>query len=69
MATNEIVQRVGRTAQGTRAVTGHVVEVVEAAGKTGAAADDVLGAASDLSAQAEQLRQEVARFLVDVRAA
>ena len=68
-ATNEIVHRVGRTAQDTRAVTGHVAEVAEAAERTGLAADHVLQAASDMSAQADQLRQEVARFLVNVRAA
>jgi methyl-accepting chemotaxis protein len=34
-ATNEIVHRVGRTAQDTRAVTGHVAEVTEAAERTG----------------------------------
>ena len=68
-ATNEIVHRVGRTAQDTRAVTGHVAEVTEAAERTGRAADHVLQAASDMSAQADHLRQEVARFLVDVRAA
>ncbi|KQQ14748.1 chemotaxis protein [Methylobacterium sp. Leaf123] len=68
-ATSEIVHRVGRTAQGARAVTGHVAEVAEAAEQTGFAADHVLQAASDMSDQAEQLRQEVARFLVNVRAA
>jgi methyl-accepting chemotaxis protein len=50
-------------------VTGHVAEVTEAAERTGRAADHVLQAASDMSAQADHLRQEVARFLVDVRAA
>ncbi|MGW5958760.1 methyl-accepting chemotaxis protein [Methylorubrum populi] len=68
-ATNEIVHRVGRTAQGTRAVTGHVAEVAEAAERTGAAAEHVLQAASDMTGQAETLRQEVARFLANVRAA
>lgn len=68
-ATNEIVLRVGRTAEGTRAVTGHVAEVAQAAEQTGFAAEHVLQAASELSSQAEQMRQEVARFLVDVRAA
>ena len=69
VATNEIVLRVGRTAEGTRAVTGHVAEVAQAAEQTGFAAEHVLQAASALSSQAEQMRQEVARFLVDVRAA
>ena len=68
-ATTEIVHRVGQTAQGTRAVTGHVAEVAEAAEQTGVAAGHVLQAASDMTAQAEALRQEVARFLVNVRAA
>ena len=68
-ATNEIVLRVGRTAEGTRAVTDHVAEVAQAAEQTGFAAEHVLQAASALASQAEQMRQEVARFLVDVRAA
>ena len=68
-ATHEIVLRVGQTADGTRAVTDHIAGVAQAADLTGMAAGDVLEAASDLSAQAEELRREVARFLVDVRAA
>jgi hypothetical protein len=40
-----------------------------AASETGAAASQVLGAASALSKQSEALRTEVDRFLAEVRAA
>ena len=40
-----------------------------AAEETGAAASQVLGAASELSRQSEHLGAEVARFLATVRAA
>ncbi|MDK1021160.1 MAG: hypothetical protein QGD90_05945 [Candidatus Hydrogenedentes bacterium] len=44
-------------------------EVNQAAAETGSAAGQVLGAAAELSKQAEALRAEVDKFLVEVRAA
>ncbi len=41
----------------------------EAAGSTGAAAEQVLGAAGGLSRQAERLTSEVNSFIAEVRAA
>ena len=41
----------------------------QAAGQTGAAATQVLGAASELSQQAEKLRGEVDTFIATLRAA
>jgi len=43
--------------------------VTQAAGETGAAASQVLGAAGELASQAENLRQEVDKFLASIRAA
>ncbi|ACB23761.1 methyl-accepting chemotaxis sensory transducer [Methylobacterium radiotolerans JCM 2831] len=68
-ATQEIVRNVGEAAQGTGAVTGTIARVAGAAGETGAAAGQVLGAASALSRQSEHLAAEVGRFLATVRAA
>jgi len=43
--------------------------VTQAAGHTGAAAGQVLGAARELALQTETLRGQVERFLADIRAA
>ncbi|MDP4004640.1 globin domain-containing protein, partial [Methylobacterium sp. NEAU K] len=68
-ATREIVRNVGQAAQGTGAVTATIADVAGAAEETGAAAGQVLNAASELSRQSEHLDAEVARFLINVRAA
>ncbi|KMO17401.1 chemotaxis protein [Methylobacterium indicum] len=68
-ATQEIVRNVAEAATGTGAVTGTIATLAEAAGETGAAAAQVLGAASEMSRQSEHLSAEVARFLATVRAA
>ncbi|MDP4004613.1 methyl-accepting chemotaxis protein [Methylobacterium sp. NEAU K] len=68
-ATQEIVRNVGRAAAGTSEVTANIAGVASAAGGAGAAAAQVLGSASELSSQAEQLDAEVHRFLDTVRAA
>lgn len=68
-ATQEIVRNVAQAAMGTGEVTSNIAGVAGAAEETGAAASQVLGAASELSRQSKHLTAEVARFLVDVRAA
>ncbi len=68
-ATQEIVRNVAEAAAGTGAVTGTIATLAETAGETGAAAAQVLGAASEMSRQSEHLSAEVARFLATVRAA
>jgi methyl-accepting chemotaxis protein len=68
-ATREIVRNVGQAAQGTAGVTDSIIRVAEASTATGAAADAVLGATTDLSRQSEHLAAEVHRFLDGVRAA
>jgi methyl-accepting chemotaxis protein len=50
-------------------VTSNIVGVAQTSEETGAAATQVLGAASELSSQFERLKTEVVRFLDGVRAA
>jgi len=69
VATAEIARNVSQTAQATQEVTTNIGGVSAAANETGAAADLVLSAASNLSKQAEQLSGEVTTFLAGVRAA
>ena len=68
-ATNEISRSVQLAAKSTGDVSINVSRITESAGETGAAASQVLTAASELSCQSEQLRAEVDKFLVTVRAA
>jgi methyl-accepting chemotaxis protein len=50
-------------------VTGSIVDVQQGAGETGAAANQVLGAAQELARHSNDLGQEVANFLRGVKAA
>ena len=68
-ATQEIVRNVAQASAGTHAVTGNIAGVAQASEETGAAASQVLAAASELSRQSEHLGAEVQRFLATVRAA
>jgi methyl-accepting chemotaxis protein len=68
-ATQEIVRNVAQASSGTAEVTGNIAGVAQASEETGAAADQVLSAASELSRQSEQLGAEVDRFLATIRAA
>lgn len=68
-ATAEITRNVQQTAASTREVTSNIAGVSQASNETGAAAGQVLNAASDLSKQAERLTQEVNTFVAGVRAA
>lgn len=68
-ATREIAQSVQRVAAGTQEVTGNIGRVSRGAGDTGSAAGQVLGAASELSHQAERLTAEVHGFVAGVKAA
>ncbi|PIU05159.1 MAG: methyl-accepting chemotaxis protein, partial [Methylobacterium sp. CG09_land_8_20_14_0_10_71_15] len=56
-------------AAGTGEVTTNIAGVAGAAEETGAAASQVLSAASELSRQSEQLRAQVSHFLATIRAA
>jgi methyl-accepting chemotaxis protein len=68
-ATQEIARNVQQAAQGTQEVSGNIGGVKEASASTGAAANQVLGAAGQLSKQSEQLTEEVDAFLAGVKAA
>ena len=68
-ATQEIARTAQQAAVGTGEVSENIGSVTRTASDTGSAANEVLQAASGLSAQAESLRGEVAKFLVTVRAA
>jgi methyl-accepting chemotaxis protein len=50
-------------------VTTNIASVSQAATETGSAAARVLGAAQDLSREAERLTGEVDHFVADIRAA
>jgi len=68
-ATEGIARNVQQAAAGTAEVSQNVSGVTRALNKTGRTASDVLVAVGQLSQQAETLRQQVGRFLTQVRAA
>ena len=68
-ATQEIARNVQEAARGTQEVSANVGGVTQSSRETGSAATQVLGAAGELSKQAETLRREVDQFLSSVRAA
>jgi methyl-accepting chemotaxis protein len=68
-ATAEISRNVQQAASGTSGVSANIGGVSETAVRTGDAAGQVLTAATRLSEQADALRQQIDRFLRDVKAA
>lgn len=66
-ATSEIAKNVTEAAMGTQEVTSNMVGVSKAAGDTGAAATQVLSAASEVAKYGELLRSKVRDFLDGVR--
>lgn len=68
-ATQEIARNVQQAAQGTQEVSSNISGVTQAAGETGAAASQVLSSAGELASQGETLRDEVDKFLANLRAA
>jgi methyl-accepting chemotaxis protein len=66
-ATREIARNVHEAARGTEEVSHNIATVKQAATDTGAAANQVLSAAGQLSEQAEQLNAEVGEFLQGVK--
>jgi methyl-accepting chemotaxis protein len=69
VSTREIARNVQQAARGTQEVTDNIAGVTTAAANTGAASNQVLNSAQQLSQQAEILRGEVERFLAEVRTA
>ncbi|MGI9404909.1 MAG: methyl-accepting chemotaxis protein [Hyphomicrobiaceae bacterium] len=68
-ATQEIAQSVGQAAAGTKEVSSAVTGITQAASETGDSANQVLTAADDLHSQSETLREQVEKFINQVRAA
>ncbi|ETR78065.1 chemotaxis protein [Afipia sp. P52-10] len=68
-ATQEIAQNVQSVAAGTQDVAGNIVQVNRGATETGTASGDVLSSAQTLSTESTRLRQELDRFMANVRAA
>lgn len=68
-ATQEIAQNVQQAAARTGEVSQNITGVSAGIVATGAAAEEVLGSAVELSKQSQRLRDEVDRFLANVRAA
>jgi methyl-accepting chemotaxis protein len=63
----EIARSANAAAERTRVVSASVVQVSSAASKTGQVAEAVLNAGSELAAKSDSLREEVERFLAQVR--
>jgi methyl-accepting chemotaxis protein len=68
-AMEEVVRNVEEAATGTREVASNIAGVVEAAGRTGHMASQVLGAAGQLTDENHKLRGSVEQFLDGVKAA
>ncbi|WP_337995771.1 HAMP domain-containing methyl-accepting chemotaxis protein [Oleispirillum naphthae] len=68
-ATNEIARNVQEAAAGTQEVASGIAGVSQAAGETGLASNAVLEAVQTLSRQTGILRDEIGRFLTEVKAA
>jgi methyl-accepting chemotaxis protein len=67
--TREISRNVSDVANGSREVANNILDVTGAADESANAAGQVRGAAGELAVQAAKLRDEVDRFLSEVRAA
>jgi methyl-accepting chemotaxis protein len=68
-ATRDIAGNIQQAAAGTQEVTTNIVGVTQVSSETGSAAGHVLQAAGSLTREAEVLRNEVSRFLAEVRSA
>jgi methyl-accepting chemotaxis protein len=67
--TQEIARNAGAAARGTRDVAENITQVSNSAVKTGQVASTVLTAAAELADQSRLLRQEVERYLAQLRVA
>jgi len=68
-ATQEISRNVQQASQGTQQVSSNITDVQRGATETGSASSQVLSAAQTLSRDSNRLKDEVGKFLSDVRAA
>ena len=68
-ATQEIARSVQHVAQGTQEAASNVMHVNRGATETGAASEEVLNSARSLSSESTRLREELDRFMANIRAA
>ena len=68
-ATQEIARNVQNVAQGTQEAASSVMQVNRGATETGSASEEVLHSARSLSAESTRLREELDRFMGNIRAA
>jgi len=68
-ATQEIARSVQNVAQGTKEAAANVMQVNRGATETGSASEEVLNSAKTLSSESTRLREELDRFMANIRAA
>lgn len=68
-ATQEIARSVQNVAQGTHEAAASITQVNRGATETGSASEEVLNSAKTLSTESTRLREELDRFMTNIRAA
>jgi methyl-accepting chemotaxis protein len=68
-ATQEIARSVQNVAQGTHEASADILQVNRGATETGSASEEVLNSARTLSSESTRLREELDRFMANIRAA
>src|SRR4030088_1921533 len=68
-ATQEIARSVQSVAQGTQEAAANIMQVNRGATETGFASEEVLNSAKTLSTESTRLREELDRFMANIRAA
>ena len=68
-ATQEIARNVQNVAQGTEEAAANILQVNRGATETGSASEEVLNSAKSLSSESARLREELDRFMANIRAA
>jgi methyl-accepting chemotaxis protein len=68
-ATQEIARSVQHVAQGTQDAAVNIMQVNRGATETGSASEEVLNSAKTLSSESVRLREELDRFMANIRAA
>jgi len=68
-ATQEIARSVQTVAQGTQQAAANIMQVNRGATETGSASEEVLNSAKTLSSESTRLREELDRFMANIRAA
>jgi methyl-accepting chemotaxis protein len=68
-ATQEIARSVQNVAQGTNEAAANIMQVNRGATETGSASEEVLNSARTLSSESARLREELDRFMGNIRAA